>query len=63
MVPSSSCCPSWLRLQKVASLKSLDKVNQAPYLIPAQFEWGNFAKAVTAAPFEQYYFNSVVMTV
>ena len=45
------------------SLKSLDKVNQAPYLIPAQFEWGNFAKALTAAPFAHYYLNSVVMTV
>jgi multiple sugar transport system permease protein len=44
------------------SLKSLDKVNVAPYLVPDQFEWGNYAKAVTAAPFAHYYLNSVVMT-
>ncbi len=44
------------------SLKSLDKVNVAPYLIPHQFQWGNYAKAVTAAPFGHYYLNSVVMT-
>jgi multiple sugar transport system permease protein len=45
------------------SLKSLDTVNNAPYLVPAQFEWHNYVHALTAAPFARYYFNSVVMTV
>ncbi len=45
------------------SLKSLDKVHQAPYLLPAEWQWDNYAQAVTAAPFAQYYLNSVVMTV
>ena len=45
------------------SLKSIDQVNKAPYLLPRQFEVGNYAKALTAAPFAHYYLNSVVMTV
>lgn len=45
------------------SLKTIDKVNVAPYLIPQQLEWGNYVKAVTAAPFAHYYLNSVLMTV
>ena len=45
------------------SLKSLDQVNKAPYLIPAQFEFGNYDNALTAAPFARYYLNSAVMTV
>ena len=45
------------------SLKSIDQVNKAPYLLPRQFEVENYAKALTAAPFAHYYLNSVVMTV
>lgn len=45
------------------SLKSIDQVNKAPYLLPHQFEFGNYAHALTAAPFARYYLNSVVMTV
>ncbi|MDR6862831.1 carbohydrate ABC transporter permease [Phycicoccus sp. 3266] len=44
------------------SLKSIDQVNKAPYLLPRQFEVGNYSKALTAAPFAHYYLNSVVMT-
>ncbi|MGZ4586960.1 MAG: carbohydrate ABC transporter permease [Mycobacteriaceae bacterium] len=44
------------------SLMTIDKVNVAPYVVPRQFEWGNYAKALTAAPFGHYYLNSVVMT-
>lgn len=43
------------------SLKSLDRVYQAPYLIPQQFQWGNYVQAMAAAPFAHYYLNSVVM--
>ena len=43
------------------SLKTVDKVNVTPYFIPAQFEWGNFPQALSAAPFARYYLNSVVM--
>ncbi len=45
------------------SLKSFEGVHQPPYLIPAQFEWGNYPHALTAAPFGHYYLNSVVMSV
>ncbi|NNM47416.1 carbohydrate ABC transporter permease [Knoellia koreensis] len=44
------------------SLKSADKVNTGPYLVPHQFEWGNYPQALSAAPFGHYYVNSVVMT-
>ena len=43
------------------SLKTLNRVYQAPHLIPQQFEWGNYTEALTAAPFAHYYVNSVVM--
>lgn len=45
------------------SLKSLDRVNVGPYLVPRQLEWDNYAHALTAAPFARYYLNSIVMTV
>ncbi|MGB9377233.1 MAG: carbohydrate ABC transporter permease [Mycobacteriales bacterium] len=43
------------------SLKSFANVHQPPYLIPGEFQWGNYPQALAAAPFGHYYLNSVVM--
>ncbi len=43
------------------SLKSPGAVNQAPYLIPAEFEWGNYLEAWRADNFPRYYLNTAIM--
>ncbi|MEU6415329.1 carbohydrate ABC transporter permease [Microbispora sp. NPDC046933] len=44
------------------SLKQFPHVNQPPFLWPGEFEWGNYAEAMSAAPFARYYLNTAVMT-
>lgn len=43
------------------SLKSPGAVHQAPYLLPVQFEWGNYVQAWQADNFLRFYLNTAVM--
>lgn len=45
------------------SLKSMAHIFGSPYFIPQEFRWDNFATAFAAAPFLQYYVNTLTMTV
>lgn len=45
------------------SLKPANAVYTPPFLFPAEFHFGNYARAWEAAPFARYYLNSVIMTV
>ena len=44
------------------SLKSPGEVSSFSWL-PKEFQWGNFADAMQAAPFPRYFLNSVILTV
>jgi multiple sugar transport system permease protein len=44
------------------SLKPANAVYQPPYLIPDTFRWSNYEQAWSAAPFAQYYLNTIIMT-
>lgn len=44
------------------SLKGFSDVYHPPYLWPQEFLWSNYSQAWSAAPFDRYYLNSIVMT-
>jgi len=43
------------------SLKPRGMIGEPPFLYPAYFEFGNYAKAWQAAPFLRYYLNTLVV--
>jgi multiple sugar transport system permease protein/sn-glycerol 3-phosphate transport system permease protein len=47
----------------ISSLKSSEELlKPVPTLWPAHFQWHNYADALKMAPFGQYFFNTIVMT-
>lgn len=44
------------------SLKSPGEVHLPPYLLPASFEWSNYARTFEADSFGRYYLNSSIMS-
>jgi multiple sugar transport system permease protein len=44
------------------SLKPANAVYSPPFLIPETFRWHNYEQAFSAAPFAQYYANTIIMT-
>lgn len=47
----------------ISSLKTSDELLQTvPTLWPRQFQWKNYADALKMAPFAQYFYNTIVMT-
>lgn len=44
------------------SLKPYGALYEPPLLIPVHFEWSNYVKALTSAPFPRFFWNSTIMT-
>ncbi len=44
------------------SLKPIKKTFDPPYLVPVHFVWQNYGDAWKAAPFGQYYINTIIVT-